>query len=248
LRTRAGAHATGGAPLSKAKRRALAAVSLLATALFLGLGVWQVERRASKLALIEAVAERVDAPPVLAPPPAQWPSVRPEHDAYRHVTIRGRYLDDRETLVQALTEDGAGFWVMTPLRSDGGAVVLVNRGFVPSERKEQSTRRSGLVKGEASVVGLLRMSEPKGGFLRSNQPAQDRWFSRDVDAIVRACGLGHAAPYFIDADAAPNAGGWPRGGMTVVAFPNNHLVYSITWFGLAMLSLTGLFLVLRTRR
>ena len=127
-------------------------------------------------------------------------------------------------------------------------MVLVNRGFVPSERKEQSTRRRGLVKGEASVVGLLRMSEPKGGFLRSNQPAQDRWFSRDVDAIGRARGLGHAAPYFIDADAAFNAGGWPRGGMTVVAFPNNHLVYSITWFALAMLSLTGLLLVLRTRR
>jgi surfeit locus 1 family protein len=101
---------SGGAPLNEAKRRALAGVSLLATALFLGLGVWQIERRASNLALIEAVAERVDAPPVLAPPPAQWPAVRPEHDAYRHIKIRGRYLNDRETLVQALTEDGAGFF------------------------------------------------------------------------------------------------------------------------------------------
>lgn len=228
--------ATGGAPLNKAKRRTLAAVSLLATALFLGLGVWQVERRASKLALIEAVAERVDAPPVLAPPPAQWPAIRPEHDAYRHITIRGRFLNDRETLVQALTEDGAGFWVMTPLRSAGGAVVLVNRGFVPSERKEQTTRRSGLVQGEASVVGLLRMSEPKEGFLRSNEPAQDCWFSRNIDAIVRARGLGHAAPYFIDADAAPTAGGWPRGGMTVVSFPQqpSGLQHHVVWLGNAV--------------
>jgi surfeit locus 1 family protein len=84
--------ATGGVPSNKAKRRALAGVSLLATALFLGLGVWQVERRASKLALIETVAERVDAPPVLAPPPAQWPAIRREHDAYRHVTIRAASL------------------------------------------------------------------------------------------------------------------------------------------------------------
>jgi surfeit locus 1 family protein len=76
--------------------------------LFLGLGVWQVERRASKLALIEAVAERVDAPPMLAPTPAQWSAIRPEHDAYRHITIRGRFLNDRETLVQALTEGWCG--------------------------------------------------------------------------------------------------------------------------------------------
>jgi len=228
------------------KRRALIAVSLLALFTFLALGVWQIERRAWKLALIAAVEERVHAPPRQAPSPHTWRTMDPRRDAYRHVTIRGRFLNDRETLVQALTEDGAGFWVMTPLRSDAGFVVLINRGFVPPERAAPATRRQ--VSGVTGVTGLLRTSEPGGSMLRSNQPTQGRWFSRDVAAIAHARGLQGAAPYFIDADAAPDRTAWPRGGMTVLAFPNNHLIYSITWFGLAALSLTGLVLVLRDRR
>jgi surfeit locus 1 family protein len=172
--------------------------------------------------------------------------MEPRRDAYRHVAIRGRFLNDRETLVQALTEDGAGFWVMTPLRSDTGFVVLVNRGFVPAERAVPAMRKQ--VDGVTDVTGLLRTSEPGGSMLRSNQPAQNRWFSRDVAAIAHARGLRWTAPYFIDADAGQDRVVWPRGGMTVLAFPNNHLIYSITWFGLAALSLTGLVLVLRDRR
>jgi surfeit locus 1 family protein len=92
------------------------------------------------------------------------------------------------------------------------------------------------------------MSEPHGGFLRANDPAAGRWYSRDVSAIARARGLGHIAPFFIDADASPNPGGYPRGGLTVVAFRNDHLVYALTWFALAGLSVIGVVLVLRSER
>ncbi|WP_267395123.1 MULTISPECIES: SURF1 family protein [unclassified Sphingomonas] len=228
------------------KRWALAALSAVMTLMFLSLGIWQVERRAWKLALISAVEERVHAPPRSAPPPSSWRSLDARRDAYLHVTVRGRFLNAAETRVQALTEDGAGFWVMTPLRTETGFVVLVNRGFVPPERANPATRPP--VGGVVDVTGLLRMTEPGGSIMRSNQPTQDRWFSRDVAAIARARALQQAAPYFIDADSTANAGGWPRGGMTVLNFPNNHLVYSITWFALAMLSLVGLVLVLRTPR
>lgn len=212
--------------------------------MFLSLGIWQVERRAWKLGLIAAVDERVHMPPQPAPSPAEWRGLEARRDAYRHVTVRGRFLNHAETRVQALTEDGAGFWILTPLRTDAGFTVLVNRGFVPPERANPATRDP--VGGAVNVTGLLRMSEPGGSMLRSNEPAQDRWFSRDVAAIARARALQQAAPYFIDADSAVNPGGWPRGGMTVLTFPNNHLVYSITWFALAMLSFLGLIVVLRT--
>jgi surfeit locus 1 family protein len=214
--------------------------------MFLSLGIWQVERRAWKLALIAAVDERVHAPPQPAPSPPGWRDLDAKRDAYLHVTVRGRFLNDAETHVQALTEDGAGFWILTPLRTDAGFTVLVNRGFVPPERANPATHDP--VGGLVNVTGLLRMSEPGGSMLRSNEPAQDRWFSRDVAAIARARALQQAAPYFIDADSAVNPGGWPRGGMTVLTFPNNHLVYSITWFGLALLSFVGLIVVLRTQR
>jgi surfeit locus 1 family protein len=79
------------------------------------------------------------------------------------------------------------------------------------------------------------MSEPGGAFLRNNDPRSDRWYSRDVAAITKARGLARTAPYFIDADASPNPGGYPVGGLTVVAFRNAHLTYALTWFGLAIL-------------
>jgi surfeit locus 1 family protein len=125
---------------------------------------------------------------------------------------------------------------MTPLLSDRGFTVLVNRGFVPPERVDPRTRGPGQRSGPSLITGLLRLSEPGGGFLRRNDPVHDRWYSRDVAAIARARGLrpGATAPYFIDADATPNPGGLPVGGLTVISFPNSHLVYALTWFGLAL--------------
>jgi surfeit locus 1 family protein len=210
----------------------------LAFAGFVALGNWQVERRAWKLDLIARVEARVHAP--AAPPPArsQWPQVNAANDEYRHVRIAGTFLHDKETLVQASTRLGAGFWVLTPLATADG-VVLVNRGFVPPEARARTARAASEPRGETRVTGLLRITEPGGGFLRSNDPATDRWFSRDVQAIAAARGLSDVAPYFVDAAAAEAAPGaaasWPAGGLTVVAFPNSHLVYAITWYGLALM-------------
>ncbi|HVX81743.1 MAG TPA: SURF1 family cytochrome oxidase biogenesis protein, partial [Devosiaceae bacterium] len=106
-------------------------------------------------------------------------------------------------------------------------------------RRSAATRQAGQIAGETQVTGLLRISEPGGGFLRANDPAADRWYSRDVAAIARARGLGTVAPYFVDADATPNAGGLPVGGLTVIRFPNNHLLYALTWFALAALLLAA---------
>jgi surfeit locus 1 family protein len=207
---------------------------------FIALGVWQMERLAWKEALIARVNARVHAPPVAPPGPADWPGVSASADEYRHVAIGGTFLNDRETLVQAVTEAGPGYWVMTPLRADAGYGVLINRGFVPMDSAAPADRRAGLIARHTTVTGLLRISEPHGGFLHANDPAGDRWYSRDVAAIARARGLTQVAPYFIDADAAPNVGGLPRGGLTVIRFPNSHLVYALTWFALAAMTAVGL--------
>lgn len=211
-----------------------------------GLGTWQVQRRAWKLDLIARTDARVHAPAVPAPSPAAWPGVGPD-DAYRHVTLSGRFLNDRETLVQAVTDYGAGYWVLTPLRREDGSLVLVNRGFVPGDRKDPASRPEGQVAGPVTVTGLLRLTEPGGAFLRANDPAGNRWYSRDVAAIAAARGLSDVAPYFVDGDAAANPGGLPIGGLTIVAFPNNHLVYALTWYGLALM-LGGFFVYRRLNR
>ncbi len=198
------------------------------------LGNWQLRRLDWKLDLIERVETRLGAAPVAAPPRADWNAIERRRHEYLKVSISGHFMHDRETLVQALTERGGGYWVLTPLQTPPGAIVLVNRGFVPSDALAQ-WRSAARPAGEQEITGLLRLSEPGGIPLRRNDPAAGRWFSRDVEAIARAQGLGRIAPYFIDADDAPNLGGLPIGGMTRVNFRNAHLVYALTWYGLALL-------------
>ncbi len=243
----AGDPAASGAPQRSLRfRLVLGGLATIAVAALLGLGVWQVERRAWKLDLIARVEARLHAEPVAAPGPEAWDDLT-ANDAYRRVRLQGRFLPG-ETLVQAVTDLGGGFWVLAPFRSDAGFVVLVNRGFVPPDRRDPATRPDpSPTTGPITVTGLLRLSEPKGGFLRSNDPAAGRWYSRDVAAIAQAQGLGPVASYFIDADAGPEPARWPVGGLTVITFPNNHLVYALTWFALAAMVAAGALYALKRR-
>jgi surfeit locus 1 family protein len=148
--------------------------------------------------------------------------------------------------VQAVTERGGGFWVVTPFDTVDGYTVLINRGFVSPMHRDPVTRPQGQIEGVTTVTGLVRMSESGGAYLRANEPAADRWYSRDVGAIASARGLTDVAPYFIDADASESLNGdAPIGGLTVIAFANNHLQYALTWFALALMVAGGAVLVLR---
>jgi surfeit locus 1 family protein len=225
--------------------------ALVGFALFVALGTWQLERRAWKLDLLARIETRVHAAPVPAPGPGQWAQVSAARDEYRTVLATGVFQHDLETLVQAVTVLGPGYWVVTPLRSADGTVVLVNRGFVTAERRNTASRSSTNPPGEVTVTGLLRVSEPRGTLLRHNDPAMDLWYSRDVAAIAAARKLGTVAPYFIDAAAAPPvplaaSPDAPVGGLTVLAFNNNHLAYALTWFALALMSAGAAVVVLRS--
>jgi surfeit locus 1 family protein len=252
--TAPGSSSRTGAPR---RRGPLAQAMLISVgiALFLGfifLGSWQVQRRAWKLDLIERVEQRVHAAPAALPPPAEWPQITAADHEYRAVQASGQWLGGKTVLTQAVTELGAGFWVLTPLQLDDGSQVLVNRGFIPTEQRARwQAQPAQAQQDKVTVAGLLRISEPRGGFLRENDAAQQRWFSRDVQAIAQAQGLDRAAPYFIDAGlpGQPVADGtWPRPGMTVIRFPNSHLVYALTWYGLALMVVGAAWLVRRNDR
>lgn len=229
-------------PRSKAKRLALAIFAVLAFGVFAALGTWQVVRLQWKLALIERVEQRVHADPAPAPGPERWAQISAESDEYRQVSLAGSYRYEKTVRVQAVTDLGAGYWLMTPLVTTQGSTVLVNRGFIPVVQGDAGAGAARSGSGAADVTGLLRMSQPGGAFLRKNDPAAGRWYSRDVGAIAAAQGLGSVAPYFIDADAASAGrdarqapGPVPVGGLTVVSFHNNHLVYALTWYALALM-------------
>jgi surfeit locus 1 family protein len=213
---------------------------LFALAGFVALGMWQVNRLTWKTELIQRIDQRVKAAPVAAPGPAEWPALSEASAEYRRVTLKGRYAHELETLVQASTALGSGYWVLTPLRTEQGFWVLVNRGFVPHDKRDPATRREGALDGVQSAEGLLRLSEPRGRVLQDNDAKAGRWYSRDVAAIAAARGLGAGeqagpvAPYFVDLAAANDAPlDWPRPGLTVLHFSNNHLIYALTWFVLA---------------
>ena len=225
----------------------LAFAALLATAFagFVALGVWQIERMGWKHALIARVDQRVRAAPVAPPARAQWPSITEASDGYRRVRLVGTFLPVRDARTLAVTDLGAGAWTLAPLRTETGDIVFVNRGFVPNGRRAASPPD-----GRVQVVGLLRLSEPGGGFLRRNQPVQDRWYSRDVAAIAAARGLpaSAVAPFFVDAEAGRAERTWPRAGLTIVHFRDAHLSYALTWFGLALLCALGGARLLVSRR
>lgn len=207
----------------------LAILALLAIAgigALLALGTWQVQRLAWKTDLIARVDQRVHSTPAPAPAPPEWAGITRDKDEYRRITVTGEFLNSNAVLTQAVTDIGGGFWVITPLDT-GDGIYLVNRGFVAADARDEYARPTG----PQTVNGLLRMTEPGGGFLRSNQPDQNRWYSRDVTAIAAAQGLTDVAPFFIDADRGEGA---PVGGLTIISFPNKHLGYAVTWFALAL--------------
>ncbi len=202
-------------------------------ALCLGLGVWQIQRLHWKEGLIAERAAGVAAPAVPAP---QDEAVARGME-FRHVTAQGVFLNDKEIFLGATSEGGInGYQILTPLREASGRIVFVNRGFIPAELRDRAKRQAGEPTGPVRIEGLLRLP-PKARpnlFLPDNRPDLNYWFWPDLPAMAAADKLDHVAAFYIDADATPNPGGWPKGGVTRLALPNDHLEYAITWFSLAI--------------
>jgi surfeit locus 1 family protein len=213
-------------------------------AILLALGLWQLDRKAWKESLIAQIDARARGEPAEIMPEAQWPEWRPADHEFRHVRATGTFLHDKEMPVHGLlSQRGSalqGFYVFTPLRVRSGAIVLVNRGFVPGDLRDPTRRADSQPVGDVTVTGLVRAPETRGWFMPENQPGRNEWFVRDVAQMAKARGLERVAPFWIDADAIPNATSWPRPGQTNLAIPNNHLGYALTWFGIA-LALVGVF-------
>lgn len=226
------------------KRRGLLWPTVLAVAAFavlISLGTWQVRRLAWKEALIARVEERIHAAPGDLPPPEEWPGLDPEAIEYRPLRLSGTFDHGREIHVFMTLANpkgpvgGQGYFVLTPLRLHDGRFVFVNRGFVPLDRKDSSTRRDGQVEGEQVVTGLMRPPEEASWLSPEPNPASNVWFVRDPVAMAIAVGLdpSRVAPFTVDAFAGEVPGRLPQGGETVVSFANNHLGYAVTWYGLA---------------
>jgi surfeit locus 1 family protein len=209
--------------------------------MLIGLGVWQVERLHWKEGLLASIDQSTHAAPLPIDEPRirNLEGIRPP---YMRVSLRGQFDHAKEAyLFGGDIAGNPGYHVITPFHAINGMTFLVDRGYVPSDKRDPATRPEGQVTGEQTVVGLLRLDEKPGLFTPAADVAHRVFYVRDGMAIAKAIGIQISDDSIIDADATPNPGGWPRGGQTIIDIPNNHLSYAFTWFGLAVV-LMGIYI------
>src|SRR3954469_11630931 len=223
--------------------RAFAAFTAVLIAIFIGLGVWQLQRRAEKHALIAALDARVGTAPVALPPPSQWRTLDAVHHEFRRVSFTATYAKLPDAMVysagSAVREDvsGPGTWAFLPARLPSGETVVIEAGFVANTMQDRSVEDRAvkkLVTGqEVSFTGYLRFPEAPGWLTPAENRDKRLWFVRDHVAIASALGWGAVAPFYVDLEQPAPENGIPRPGPLDVHLKDDHLQYAITWFTLA---------------
>jgi len=211
-------------------------LALIALAILIALGTWQVQRLHWKEGLLAAIDERTHADPL---PLDDILAMREEGEPveYRRTTVTGHFLNEDEQFFFATHEGFSGYYVYTPLERADGSILFVNRGFVGIDYKDPATRPESWPEGEVTVNGLAReaLHEKPSWIVPDNDPAKNTFYWKDIEAFTENAGLDQdrVIDLYVDADDTPNPGGWPVGGVTIVSLPNNHLQYAVTWYGLA---------------
>lgn len=230
---------------------------LIALAILISLGTWQLNRLAWKENLIATVTERLAMEPAQAPGPKEWSEVSRDSHLYRPVQVSGHYDHEREVHVWFALNDpkggplyGPGYLILTKFTTSDGWDVIVNRGFVPEGMKDPGSRAVTLAGGEQSISGLVRFDEPKSWLSPPADKDKNVWIVRQVEEMAQFLELDpkRTAPYWIDLTKGQGEAGLPQGGETVVSFTNNHLQYLLTWYGLALVLIAVYLVWLFNRR
>ena len=224
------------------------AFTLLMVALFVGLGIWQLQRRIEKHALIAALTERLAAPPQALPPASQWNRLEPASDEFRRVRFAATYASVADAMVyssgSAVRGDisGPGTWAFLPVRLPDGNIVVVNAGFVQNTMQDRGVEDRAvtrlLTNEPVMLTGFIRFPEAAGVLTPAENIAKRLWFTRDHLAMARALGWGEGgkpvAPFYIDLEQPVPLSGVPKPGPLEIHLKDDHMQYAITWFGLAI--------------
>jgi cytochrome oxidase assembly protein ShyY1 len=215
-------------------------LAIAAFCVFVGLGVWQLERKAWKEALIATLDQRLSASPVELPRRTQWATLDPAKDEFRRVTFRAEFLQGKEGRVytggSSLREDikEPGYFAFSPARTLDGGVVVVDRGYIPNPKPDATLRPVGIGNSPVQVVGVLRWPETPSWFVTPHSASDDLWFVRDHKAMAAAYGWGEVAPFYVDMESPTPPNGFPRPAPLKPNLRDAHLQYALTWFGLAL--------------
>jgi cytochrome oxidase assembly protein ShyY1 len=229
-----------------ARRRNVAgfgAFTLAMLALFIGLGIWQLQRRTEKHALIAALTERLAAAPETLPPPEQWSKLSPARDEFRRVQFSAAYESGPDAMVyssgSAVRVDisGPGTWVFMPARLPDGATVVIDAGFVQNTMQDRGVQDRSVARlvtnAPVTLTGYLRFPEKAGVLTPAENIARRLWFTRDHFSMAHVLGWGEVAPFYIDLETPVPESGIPKPGPLEVNLKDDHMQYAITWFALA---------------
>lgn len=210
------------------------AVVLPCLAILVSLGFWQLDRMAWKAGLIAEMEERTQGPALAFPESID----DPESWRFQRVTLSGRFRHQDELHREAQMYRGqAGLHVITPFVLEDGREVLVNRGWVPSNRRDPATRAENRIDGPTRFEAIVRVGGWQGmDWVRpENDPANNVWVWMDLEAMAREAGLENpVTEVYVDVAEGQNPAPLPVDGRTQVNLTQNHLGYAITWFGIAI--------------
>ncbi|HZD53786.1 MAG TPA: SURF1 family protein [Woeseiaceae bacterium] len=226
---------------SISRRLAPPLAALVLALLFTGLGVWQLDRAEQKRALAAAFqneGEPVDVAGSAAP------------RRYQHMRAIGRYLDDRQFLIDNIVIDGRlGYYVITPMELPGGGpLLLVNRGWTAKTGAAQPDIEIGTdprtVTGRAG--GLPRVGlRPGAAFAKESGWPKVAIFPKS-DELAQALGR-RVLPFVLLADPEPQSGLVRRWEPREIG-AGRHIAYAVQWFALALAVLVTAVVVYRRKR
>ena len=232
--------------------------TLVMVAIFIGLGVWQLQRRVEKHALIAALTERLAAAPEPLPEASQWRALTSARDEFRRVSFTATYARAPDAMVysagSAVREDisGPGTWAFLPARHASGETIVINTGFVENtmqEREVEDRAVAQLVTGQpVTLTGYLRFPEHPGLLTPAENRTKRLWFARDHEAMASQLGWGNVAPFYIDLEQPVPANGLPKPGPLSVHLRDEHMQYALTWFSLAVVVVIAFAVWMRGRR
>ena len=124
---------------------------LMGLVVLTALGTWQVNRLYWKEELIERVQQRIASEPTALHSMLEQGLNKDIHE-YKTVFVEGVFDHASEVYFFTTGKGGASGWnVHTRLLLNDGSSVIVNRGFVPFDLKDQANRLDGLVEGKQKV-------------------------------------------------------------------------------------------------
>ena len=191
--------------------------------IFCALGTWQLYRLQWKLELISEITFGLDSSPI-----EYSNSIKKN---YQRVSAKGKFNFDKQIYLYSLNDNGKpGYDVITPFRTNKNENVLVNRGWIKKEFKNNPIINKN-IEDEQKIIGLLRKIYKPNIFKPDNDLKNNIWFSINLEDLKVTSGERfNEFVIFLEDNQAKT----PIPKKISIDVPNNHLKYAITWYAISI--------------